>query len=110
VTTVRVGKYVFNLPYRGRFGCQISVTLYRIMASQSHGMALYSAMGLRGSAKSYEGKYRYAFIRFAEANKDKLIPGNWGPKGGWGYKFVAPVEQPVQVEPNLFTVAEGGAR
>jgi hypothetical protein len=85
MTKVTIRGIEFELPYRGRMGCQIERTLVNII--ESEGIALYRAMGLQGRAKSYAGRYRNAFIRFAEQNPDLLEAGPWGPKGGWGYRL-----------------------
>lgn len=77
---------VWNLPYRGRYGCQIRSTLRNIVNSDSD-IALYAAMGLRGRAKQYGGRYKDAFVRFARANADKLEEGPVGPKGGYGFRY-----------------------
>lgn len=87
MTTVQFQGHEFTLPYRGKFGCQIQSTLAGIMRSKS-GIALYAAMGLTGRAKSYGGRYKAAFQRFAYANPDKLREGNPGPKGGYGFRFI----------------------
>lgn len=76
----------WQLPYHGRLGISIQKTLHNIVAS-SEGIALYAAQDLHGEAKRYESRYRAAFIRFAEANDDKLVAGNVGPHGGFGYRF-----------------------
>jgi len=86
MTTKQFGGYTWNLPYRGRFGCQIRATLAAIL-HHSDGIALYAAMGLEGRAKNYEGRYRAAFARFADVNEDKLEAGAVGPRGGFGYRI-----------------------
>ena len=75
-----------NIPPRGRIGSAIAYTFRAI--KRNGAMALYSAQALEGRAKRYEGKYRTAFIRFADANRDILEPGPVGPRGGWGYRYV----------------------
>ena len=85
--TINFAGETWTLPPRGRFGRAMQDTLQVILGSKK-GIALYAAMGLRGKAKRYEGKYRRAFIRFAEENEDKLEAGKVGPKGGWGYKYI----------------------
>lgn len=94
MTQTQYGGFTWNLPYRGRFGYQIACTLAAILdaSASERGIALYAAMGLQGKAKRYEDVYRRSFIRFAEANTDKLQPGAVGPKGGWGYRFRQPGE------------------
>ncbi len=94
MTTVEFGGETWTLPYRGRFGYQIRSTLEAIMCS--NGIALYAAMRLRGRARRWEDVYRRSFIRFAEANPDKLIEGYVGPKGGWGYRYIPKGEQHVK--------------
>jgi hypothetical protein len=86
MTKINFKGSVWTLPYRGRFGCQIRDTL-NVIINHPEGIALYAAMGLRGRAKSYEGKYRASFARFAKANTDKLVAGTVGPKGGFGYQL-----------------------
>ncbi len=77
---------LWNLPPRGRMGYQICSTLDAIIDRGP--LALYAAMALRGRAKSYEGRYRAAFVRFARANSHVLHEGSVGPKGGYGFELV----------------------
>jgi hypothetical protein len=85
----------FNYPPSGKFGDNVRGTLSSIIR-HPEGIALYKAMGLRGRAKSYEGRYRRAFINFAEANDDILEEGKVGPRGGFGYRLIKE-EQNVEI-------------
>ena len=80
----------WTLPYRGRFGCQIQATL-RAIINHPEGIALYAAMDLHGNARNYSSRYAASFVRFAEANVDKLESGKVGPKGSFGFKLREPV-------------------
>lgn len=104
MTTVIIGQDVYTLPYRGRFGSQIRRTLHTIRRSKK-GIALYAAMNLRGRAKTYEGRYKQAFRRFAEANPLLLREGYPGPRGGMGYWHVPFQERWMPRTP--FVVPEG---
>lgn len=84
---IAFGGRVWDLPPRGRFGCQIRYTLDAILSAGQGGVALYAAMALRGRAREYAGRYESAFIRFARANADKLVEGAVGPRGGYGFRM-----------------------
>jgi hypothetical protein len=89
MTTIEYRGETWNLPPRGRFGVQIESTLDAILRAheRGEGIALYSAMDLRGRAKSFADRYERAFIRFARANPDKLESGGTGPRGGFGFCY-----------------------
>lgn len=88
MSKAKINGIEFNLPPKTRLGDQVYYVAQKIM--QEGQMALHAAMDLRGAAKLYEKKYWRAFINFANANPDKLKEGPFGPRGGFGYKYIGP--------------------